>query len=348
MTRGGSHDHVATQLDASRGTTRAVVQHRYGSPDTLTVSSVPKPIPGPDEVLVRIRAASINARDWHEMRGEPRVARLLARDTFGLRGPRRATRGTDLAGIVESVGAGVTRWQPGDAVFGEGAGTLAEHAVAMADQLAAIPNGVTFEQAAALPLAATTAHLCVGAADPAPGTSILINGASGGVGTFAIQVAKSKQMHVTAVVSPRNSELAQRLGADQVIDYTRHDFTHDRAQYDVVLDLVGNRRLRELSRVVLPTGALVLSGGGVSGKGRVIGAMQLLIWAQLSARFSGLRILTPQAKPTTFLLQQVAELVDTGQITPVIDRRFSLEETADAIRYLETQHASAKVVISPL
>ena len=248
-------------------------------------------------MLVRIRAASINARDWHEMRGEPRLARLLARDTFGLRRPRLATRGTDLAGIVEAVGASVTRWQPGDAVFGEGAGTLAEHAVAPADQLAAIPNGVTFEQAAALPLAATAAHLCLSAADPEPGSSILINGASGGVGTFAIQMAKSKQMHVTAVVSARNTELARRLGADQIIDYTKHDFTHDHGQYDVVLDLVGNRRLRELRKVVLPDGALVLSGGGVSGKGRVIGPMRLLIWGQLSGEV--LRAACPHAASQT-------------------------------------------------
>ena len=336
----------ATEPDLSRGTTWAVVQHRYGSPDTLTVSPVPTPTPEPDEVLVRIRAASINARDWHEMRGEPRLARLLARDTFGLRRPRLATRGTDLAGIVEAVGASVTRWRPGDAVFGEGAGTLAEHAVAPSDQLAAIPNGVTFEHAATLPLAATAAHLCLSAADPEPGSSILINGASGGVGTFAIQIAKSKQMHVTAVVSARNTDLARRLGADHVIDYTKHDFTRDHGQYDVVLDLVGNRSLRELRKVVLPDGALVLSGGGVSGKGRVIGPMRLLIWGQLSARFSGLRVLTPQAKPNTPALEQVAKLVASKQIAPVIDRCFSLQETAEAIRYLETQHASAKVVIS--
>jgi len=242
----------------------------------------------------------------------------------------------------------VTRWQPGDAVFGEGVGTLAEHAVARADQLAAIPNGVTFEQAAALPLAASAAHLCVSAADPDPGSSILINGASGGVGTFAIQMAKSRQMHVTAVVSARNTELARRLGADQTIDYTRHDFTRDHGQYHVVLDLVGNRGLRELRTVVLPDGALVLSGGGVSGKGRVIGPMRLLIWAPMSARFSGLRVLTPQARPNTLLLEQVADLVASEQVTPVIDRCFSLEETAEAIRYLETRHASAKVVISPV
>lgn len=347
MARARSRHQSATELDLSHGTTRAVVQHRYGSPDTLTLSRVPTPIPGPDEVLVRIRAASINARDWHEMRGEPRLARLLARDTFGLRGPRLATRGTDLAGIVEAVGASVTCWQPGDAVFGEGAGTFAEHAVAPGDQLAAIPNGVTFEQAAALPLAATAAHMCVSAADPEPGSSILINGASGGVGTFAIQIAKSKQMHVTAVVSARNTELARRLGADQTIDYTEHDFTHEHGQYHVVLDLVGNRRLRELRKAVLPDGALVLSGGGVSGKGRVIGPMRLLIWGQISGRLSGLRVLTPQAKPNTPVLEHVAQLVAAGQVTPVIDRRFSLEETAEAIRYLETQHASAKVVISP-
>ena len=325
--------------------TRAVVQDHYGSPDVLTLTEVPTPVPGRGEVLVAVRAASLNARDWHVMRGEPRMARLMDRDTFARQGPRVATRGTDLAGIVEAVGDSVTRWRPGDLVFGEGTGAFADHAVVPADQLAAIPAGVTFEQAAALPLAATTAQLCLDAAAPSPGQSILVNGASGGVGTFAIQLAQAQRLHVTAVVSTRNTALAGSLGADRVIDYTRDDFTQGGA-YDVVLDLVGNRRLRELRGAVRPGGALVLSGGGVSGQGRIVGPIRLLVWAQLVGRFSGLRVLTPQAAPDAEVLARLARLVAAGQLTPVIDRSFGLEQTADAIRYVETQHASAKVVIT--
>ena len=186
----------------------------YGPPDVLELGSIPTPAPGPGEVLVRVRAASVNARDWHVMRGEPRIARLLDRGSFGLRGPRVAIRGTDLAGTVEAVGEGVTRWRVGDHVFGEGTATLADHAVVPADQLASIPAGLGFDEAAALPLAATTALLCLDAADPAPGDSVLVNGASGGVGTFAVQLAKALGLHVTAVVSPRNAALAGSLGAD--------------------------------------------------------------------------------------------------------------------------------------
>lgn len=216
-----------------------------------------------------MHAASINARDRHVMRGQPRLARLLDRRSFGVRGPRDAVRGTDLAGTVEAVGEG--RWRVGDHVFGEGTATLADHAVAPADQLAPLPTGMGFEEAAALPLAATTALLCLDAADPAPGDSVLLNGASGGVGTFAIQLAQSMGVHVTAVVSPRNKVLADSLGADRVIDYTTDDFTRDGSVYDVVVDLVGNRGLSDLRRAVRPGGALVLSGGGSAGQGRLVG-----------------------------------------------------------------------------
>lgn len=321
----------------------AIVQDRYGSPDRLAPARIARPDPGPGEVLVAVRAASVNARDWHIMRGEPRLARLLDRATFGPRVPRNPVRGTDVAGIVESVGAGVTRWRRGDRVFGEGAGTFAEYALARHDHLAAIPDGVDFDQAAALPLAATTAALCIDAADPEPGSRMLIIGASGGVGTFALQLAKARHLHVTAVVSTRNRELAERLGADRVIDYTRDSPTGH--QYDVVVDLVGNRSLRELRGLVGPGGALVLSGGGVSGSGRILGPLKLLVRAKLAARRSGPRILLPQAAPDADQLQRIAANTAAGELTPVIDRRFPLEEAADAIRYLETEHARAKVVI---
>ncbi len=325
--------------------TLAVTQTVYGSPAALTVSHIPRPVPGAGEVLVEVHAASVNARDWHIMRGEPRLARLLDPTIFGRRGPRVPTRGTDLAGIVQGVGPGVDEWKVGDSVFGEGIGTFAQHAVARADQLAAIPAGIDFDVAAAVPLAATTASLCIDAADPTPGSSILINGASGGVGTFAIQLAKSRGLHVTAVVGTRNVAQAKDLGADRIIDYKSESVTGGDT-YDVAVDLVGNLSLRELRSLLHPHGALVLSGGGVSGKGRTVGPMRLLIWAQLFSRFSGLRLFMPQATPNTELLEQLAALIATREVTPVIDRRFDLEHAADAIDYLESEHARAKVVIT--
>ncbi len=334
------------QHDTTVDTTLAVVQDRYGSPDVLTLRRVPKPRPGPGEVLVAVEAASVNARDWHVMRGEPRLARLMDTATFGRRGPRVAIRGTDVAGVVEAVGAGVTQWRPGDAVLGEGTGTFAQHATAPAGQIAAIPDGLSFEAAAALPLAATTALLCLEAADPEPGSAVLINGASGGVGTFALQLAGTRRLRVTAVVSPRNADQAARLGAEAVIDYTTTDFTRGGRRYDVVIDLVGNRPLRDLHRAVRPGGALVLSGGGVSGQGRTIGPIGLLMRAQVYRRVAGLRIMTPLAKPATGILNQLAELARAGRITPIISASFPLDATADAVRHLETVHATGKVIIT--
>jgi NADPH:quinone reductase-like Zn-dependent oxidoreductase len=346
MARASSSHRPLDVEDVAGQTCRAILQHRYGAPDVLELTTIAAPSPGPDEVLVRVRAASINARDWHIMRGEPRLARLLDRSTFGLRRPRIAIRGTDLAGTVEAIGADVTRWRVGDHVFGEGVGALADQAVVPAHQLAALPNDLGFDEAASLPLAATTAKLILDAADPAPGNTLLVNGASGGVGTFVVQLAKLRQLHVTAVVSSRNVDLARSLGADRVIDYTVDDFTLEGAQHDVVVDLVGNRNLRELRRACRPGGTLVLSGGGVSGTGRLIGPLGLLIWAQLYGAVGRWRVRVPRAVPDGEALERVAELVAAQQVTPVIDRRFRLEKAADAIRYMETEHTSGKVVLT--
>jgi NADPH:quinone reductase-like Zn-dependent oxidoreductase len=270
----------------------------------------------------------------------------MDRTTFGRSAPRDKVRGSDFAGIVESVGPGVTRLQPGDAVFGESNAAIAEYVVASEEVVAIMPPDIEFEQAAALPLAANTALVCLRAGKPEAGDTALINGASGGVGTFAVQLAKSFGLHVTAVCSARNVDLVRSLGADVVVDYGREDFCELGATYDVVVDLVGNRSLRDLRRVLRPSGTLVLSGGGVSGEGRFLGPLALLVRAQVSAPLLRLRLAVPNAKPSRESLEELAELVASGAITPVIDRTFTLEDAAEAIRYLEEKHARAKVVIT--
>lgn len=325
---------------------RAVRQVRYGGPEVLDVTRQLAPTPTPGQVRVRVHAASLNARDWHVMRGEPRVARLIDRTTFGLRAPRHVVRGTDLAGVVDAVGADVTRWKVGDPVFGEGSGAFADYALASQDQLAVLPAGVSFAEAACLPLAASTALLCLRETGLGEGGSVLVNGASGGVGTFAVQAAKAVGLQVTAVVSPRNVDLAESLGADEVVDYAVSDFTRIGQTYDAVIDLVGNRTLRELRRTVRPGGRLVLSGGGVAGQGRIVGPMRLLAGAMAAARFQPFETRVAQSVPTADGLREVAELVEAGSMRPVLDRTFALEDVPEAIRYMEGAHARAKVVIT--
>jgi NADPH:quinone reductase-like Zn-dependent oxidoreductase len=329
---------------------RALVQRRYGSPDALEITAVPRPHPGPDEVLVRVDASSVNARDWHLMRGEPRVARVLDRRTFSSRGPREPVRGTDFAGTVVEVGprsdpATREACQPGDRVFGEASGTIADYVVVSTGKLARTPEGLPADLAAALPLAAVTALACLEAADTRPGGTILVNGASGGVGTFAVQLAKHRGLHVTAVCSARNADQATHLGADVVLDYRRTDFTRSPERYDVVLDLVGNHRLRDLRRVLEPAGTLVLSGGGVPGEGRLLGPLWLLLRAALLSKVTSTHIRLPQGVPDATSLGEIAALVESGALRPVIDRRFPFDDAAAAIRYLEDEHARAKVVI---
>jgi NADPH:quinone reductase-like Zn-dependent oxidoreductase len=327
-------------------TGRAVRQLRYGGPEVLELTSVPVPAPASGQVRVRVHSASLNARDWHVMRGEPRAARLLNRTVFGSSAPRELVRGTDLAGVVDAVGEAVTDWAVGDVVFGEGSGTFADYALASQDQLAALPEGLDFAEAASVPLAATTALLCLDDAGLRPGGSLLINGASGGVGTFAVQIAKAMDTHVTAVVSSRNVDLAESLGADHVVDYTASDFTRSNRTYDAVLDLVGNRTLRELRRTVRRRGRLVLSGGGVSGAGRFVGSMRLLIGSMAMARFQPFEIRVPQAVPTTDALLRVSRMIEAGTVRPVIDKTFGLEGVSAAVEYMEGAHARAKVVIT--
>jgi len=325
---------------------KAIVQDRYGSPDVLELREVDKPVAADNEVLVRVHAAAVNAADWHVMRGDPYLARLM----LGFGGPKRKIRGRDFAGRVEAVGRDVKRFRPGDEVYGDlgdADGAFAEYVCVPEEVVEPKPANLTFEQAAAVPLAGNTALM--GLRDLGrvqPGQQVLVNGASGGVGTFAVQIAKSFAADVTGVCSTRNVDLVRSIGADHVIDYTREDFTRNGRRYDVVFDLVGNRSLTECRRALTPAGTLVLSGGGVSGGGGPIGPMGLLVRGRLLSRFVRHRLLVLMATPSKENLAALRELAESGKITPVIDRTYPLSEVPEAIRYLEVEHARAKVVIT--
>ncbi|MGW0827678.1 NAD(P)-dependent alcohol dehydrogenase [Streptomyces sp. NPDC002845] len=320
---------------------KAVVQDRYGSPDVLEVKDVEQPVPGDGEVLVRVRAASVNAADWHLMRGDPYVARLA----LGLRRPRARIRGRDFAGVVEAVGAQVTGLRPGDEVFGEVDGTFAEYVTVPESGVGRKPASLTFEQAAAVPLAGGTA--LIGLRDRGevrPGQRVLINGASGGVGTFAVQIAKALDAEVTAVCSARNADLVTSLGADHIVDYAKEDFTQSGQRYDVVLDLTATRPLLDLRRALTPTGILVLGGGGTPG--HLLGPLWLTLRGVLTSPFVRQRVRPLLVAPSAANLAALRELTDSGKITPVVERTYPLAEAPEAIRHLEVEHARSKIVIT--
>lgn len=319
---------------------KAIVYHRYGSPDVLRCEEIEKPSPGDDEVLVQVLAAAVNPLDWHLLRGEPYIGRLA----FGLRGPRSPRLGADLAGRVEAVGRNVTQFQPGDEVFGTGRGAFAEHACADPGKLALKPANLTFEQAAAVPVAAITA--LQGLRDKGqvqPGQRVLINGAAGGVGTFAVQIAKAFGAEVTAVCSTRNVDMVRSIGADHAVDYTREDFTRGGSRYDVLLDCIGNRPLSACRRVISSRGRYVGIGG--SG-GRWIGPLVPVLGMLLLAPLVSQKLTLCMAAMKASDLITLGELIESGKMTPVVDRRYPLSEAPEAIRHLETGHARGKVVIS--
>ncbi|MBX9392362.1 NAD(P)-dependent alcohol dehydrogenase [Streptomyces sp. TRM72054] len=321
---------------------KAVVQDRYGGWDALEFREVDQPVPAPGEVLVRVRAASVNAYDWHLMHGDPKIARM----SFGLRRPRAAIRGRDFAGVVEAVGGAVKGLAPGDEVYGEADGAFAEFVCVADGAVDRKPAALTFEQAAAMPLAANTA--LIGLRDVArvrPGQTVLVNGASGGVGTFAVQIAKAYGAEVSGVCSTRNAELVRSLGADHVIDYTREDFTRTGRRYEVVLDLVGNRSLGDFRRALTPDGTLVLSGGGFYEGGSLLGPMKLFFKRGMLAPFVRQRLLELPARQSKENLAALRDLVESGKVTPVVERTYPLSEAAEAIRHLEVEHARAKIVV---
>jgi NADPH:quinone reductase-like Zn-dependent oxidoreductase len=323
---------------------KAVVYCDYGPPDVLRIENIAKPVPADDQLLVKIHAAAINPLEWHYMRGTPYIMRLES----GLRRPEVTRLGVDYSGTVEAVGKNVTQFKPGDEVFGGRTGALAEYVTAAEDRAVVLkPSNLTFEEAAAVPIAAITA--LQGLRDKGkvqPGQKVLINGASGGVGTFAVQIAKSFGAHVTGVSSTRNLELVRSLGADEVIDYTRENFTEGEQRYDVILDMVGNHPLSAYRRVLEPNGIHVLIGGGGPDAGNWIGPLSGPLKALISSPFVDHEHATLLAELNKEDLTVLADLMQAGEVTPVIDRRYPLSETAEAIRYLETGRARGKVIIA--
>src|SRR6266545_3399248 len=321
---------------------KAIVQRRYGSPDVLEFTDVDKPAPAAREVLVRVRAASLNARDWHVMRGDPYIARPSA--DLGWRRPNITIRGTDFAGTVEAVGPAVTRFQVGDEVYGETRGAFAEYVAVPEEVVETKPANLSHEQAAAVPLAANTA--LIGLRDVAklqPGKQILINGASGGVGTFAVQIAKALGADVTGVCSTRNVVMVRSIGADRVIDYTREDFTKSGQRYDLILDTVGNHSLSECRRALTPKGRYIMVGGPA---GRWIDPLPRAFNAFLLSRFVSQDMRFFVAELNKQDLTVLSGLLETGKVTPVVDRRYALSDVPAAVRYLEEGHARGKVVIT--
>jgi len=322
-------------------TMRAAVQHRYGPPSVLEVREVGIPSPGRGDVLVRVHAAAVHPGDYFVMTGEPYVVRLV----FGLRRPRRGIPGRDLAGVVAAVGGDVTTLRPGDEVFGwSTTGTLAEYACVPADHLASLPANLSVVAAAAVPTSALTALQALRRiADVRPGQAVLVTGASGGVGSFAVQIAKALGAEVTGVCSTGNVELVRSLGADHVVDYRTTDFTRAETHYDVILDNVEAQPLAAVRRALTPTGILIPNSGR---GGRWLGPLGRIVRARLLSLFTRQRLRPFTSVEKREDLLTLADLITAGQVTPVLDRTYPLDDAADALRHVATGHARGKVVVT--
>lgn len=319
---------------------KAIVYEEYGAPAVLKCEELPQPAPSENEVLVKVRAASANPLDWHDVRGEPYMLRLGS----GWRKPKTGRLGVDLAGVVEAVGKNVTQFQVGDDVFGAGRGAFAEYVCVREDRVVKKPANLSFEQAAAVTVAGITA--LQGLRDKGKfqrGQKVLINGAAGGVGTFAVQIAKAFGAEVIGVCSAKNMEMVRAIGADRVIDYAREDFTQSAQRYDLILDCVGNHSLAACRRVLQSRGAYVMIGGP---SGRWIQPLPRILHLLFSSFFARqkLRFFVAAIKPEDLLVLQ--ELMASGKVTPVIDRCYKLSEVQEAMRHLETGHVRGKVVIT--
>jgi len=332
----------APPLAAGAATMNAVVSRCYGPPEVLKLERVARPIPADDQMLVRVRAAAVNPLDWHVMRGEPYPLRLSA----GLGAPIDAAMGVDFSGTVEAVGKSVTRFKPGDEVFGGRTGAFAEYVVVRESRAVALkPANVSHEEAAAVPVAALTALQALrGEGKLQAGQKVLINGASGGVGTYAVQLAKVMGAEVTGVCSGRNVEMVRSLGADHVIDYTKEDFTRGETRYDLVVDNIGNHGVSDVVDVLAPKGIYVIVGAPSDDPW--IGAISAPIRASLYSPFTDHEIKFFIAQMPQSDMEYLASLMRDGKLRSVIDRRFPLAETAEAIRYLETGRARGKVILT--
>jgi NADPH:quinone reductase-like Zn-dependent oxidoreductase len=321
---------------------KAIVQDAYGSPDVLQLRDIDPPTVGDDEALVRVHAAGVDQGVWHLMAGLPYLVRIAG---VGLRAPKNPVRGVDVAGRVEAVGGNVTGFQPGDEVFGTCRGSFAEYACARADRLAPKPASLTFEQAAAVAVSGCTALQAVrDRGKVQPGQRVLIIGAGGGVGTFAVQLAKAFGAEVTGVCSTAKMDLVRSIGADHVIDYTRDDFADGRNRYDVILDIAGNRSLSQLRRALVREGTLVLVGGEEGG--RWFGGIDRQLRALVLSPFVRQKLGTWIATQPKEDLEALRELLEAGKVAPVVDRTFPLSEVPEAIRYLRDGRARGKVVIT--
>jgi NADPH:quinone reductase-like Zn-dependent oxidoreductase len=321
---------------------QAAVRRRYGSADLVHLEEIDRPVINAAEVLVRVRGAGVDRGVWHLMMGEPYLMRIAG---FGLRAPKKPVLGRELAGVVEAVGKCVTRFQPGDAVFGIGEGTFAEYVVAREDRLATKPQNLTFEQAAAVGVSALTALQALrDHGQVKAGQQVLIIGASGGVGTFAVQIARAYGARVTAVCSTTKVDMVRSIGADRVIDYTRDDFADGEQRYDLILDIGGNSSLARLRRTLTPEGTLVIVGG--EGGGRWFGGIDRQLRAMMLSPFVGQKLGTFICRENHEDLIVINGLIESGKLTPIVDRTYPLAEVAEAIRYLQEGRARGKVVIS--
>lgn len=324
---------------------KAIVYTEHGPPDILKLTDVEVPVPKDRQVLVKVRAAGVNPLDWHLLRGEPSFLRLMGT------GGKQRIPGNDVAGHVEKVGAKVTQFRAGDEVFGTGWGAFAEYVCATEDKLVPKPAAITWAHAAAIPVAACTALQALrDQGRLQTGQSVLINGAAGGVGTFAVQIARALGANVTAVCSTRNVDLVRSLGAHHVIDYTVEGFTRNERRYDVILQIAGNHRIRDLKRALAPRGALVLVGGGTgrddSGGSGMLEVLALTVAGRVFSPFVRQRVGMFMAQIRKRDLLFLTELIQAGRLTPIIDRAYPLRDAAEAIRYLEAGHARGKVIVT--
>lgn len=321
---------------------KAIFSEKYGPPEALKLQEVPKPVPKENQVLIKIHAASLNAADWHLMRGRPFLMRLVFGGIFN---PKFKILGADIAGTVDTVGSNIKRFKPGDEVFGDisssGWGAFAEFAAVKEDTLVLKPTRLSFEEAAAIPLASVTALQALrDTGKIKAGQEVLINGSSGGVGTFAIQIAKNFGANVTAVCSTTKVELARSLGADKVIDYKSEDFTQSGQLYDLILDIAAFRPLSDHKRILKPGGAYVLVGGAAGQ------AMRVMAFGAIMSMTGNKKISGMMAKPNSGDLTIIKDLIEKGKISPVIDRKYPFQELPEAMRYLEEGHARGKIIVS--